>query len=350
MALPFDVDGTWANAPDAVSNPVYDAADLRRADTAAFAGKGDTALGVRGGIVLHSTTSLQVTVDGSDVVTVQPGPVLIPGDAVAGTGCYRSALPTAVTGNLTSRHATLSRIDLVVFRMLDIDVVGTHTARTGRIEIIAGTPSGSPVVPTKPSMAVELARITVPATGGGAATVDSSKRTFAAANGGDLLVASASQLPASAPPWQRAITLDTGARYRWTGSAWDDGSWSTFTPTLTSGWTVGSGTLTGRMRVLENKTIEMDIEFTIGNGTKGGTLGFNLPVTFFAGTSKILNGCASLEDVSAGAKFVRSVRTGSSSAAAIAMMDASFGTVSDTQPFTFASGDVVRLSVSGEIV
>lgn len=348
MAFPIDVDATWANAPDASSEPVYDAADLRRADTGAFAGKGDTALGVRGGIVAHSSTSLQVTVDGSDVVTIQPGPVLIPGDAVAGTGCYRSALPTASTGSLTARHATLGRIDLVIFRMLDIDVVGTHTARKGRIEVIAGTPSGSPAVPAKPTMAVEIGRITVPATGGGAATVNLAKRTFATANGGELLVTTASELPTSAPPWQRARTLDTGATYTWDGTAWDDGSWTAFTPTLT-GWTVGSGSLTGRIRYLANKTAMLDIDFVLGNGTKSGTLSFAIPFTAAAGLGKIVNGTASVTDTSAGDSRVRFVRTSTTDAAKLVLVDTAFAPVTDTVPFTFASTDVVRVSVCLEV-
>lgn len=211
--MPIDVDATWANAPDATSDPVYDAADLRRADSALVAGRGGANLGVRGGIVLHAATSLAVSVDGSDVVTVQPGAAVLPDDAVDGSGGYRSALPAAHSETLTARDATYSRIDLVVFRMLDVDVVGTHTSRTGRVEVIAGTASSAPVVPAKPSMSVELGRITVPASGGGAATVDSSYREYTCAAGGQLLAPSFAQLPVDSPPWQRALAMDTGREF-----------------------------------------------------------------------------------------------------------------------------------------
>lgn len=163
MAFPVDVDGTWVNGP------TFDAAELRRADAAMFASAG-------------IASGLGVTVDGSDVVTVAAGQVVISGeDAVTGTGVYRAGIGAAVTGALTARNATNGRIDLVVFRQLDSDVVGTHTGKTARIEVIAGTPSATPAVPAKPSMAVELARITVPASGGGAASVNSTNRTYASA-------------------------------------------------------------------------------------------------------------------------------------------------------------------------
>lgn len=217
MALPLDLEGTWLN-PSTVQ---LDAGELRRADGAMFGGTG-LALGASGGVVRHGDTSLAVSVDGSDVVTIQPGAVAIPGNAVSGTGIYRSAVPTATTGSLTARNATNGRIDLVVFRQLDTDVVPGHGAYKARVEIIAGTPSATPGVPTFPTMAVELARITVPPVGGGTATVDSSFRTYAHAAGAELIVPTSARLPASAATLQRARALDTGAKYYWDGSAWQN--------------------------------------------------------------------------------------------------------------------------------
>ena len=51
--------------------------------------------------------------DGSDNVTVQPGAVVIPGNAVSGTGCYRTALSAATTNALAARDAVNGRIDLM---------------------------------------------------------------------------------------------------------------------------------------------------------------------------------------------------------------------------------------------
>lgn len=217
MVFPIDLQGTWVNEPDVD----LDAGELRRADMAMFGGAG-SALGVHGGIVRHGDTSLAVSVDGSDIVTIQPGAVVIPGDAVAGTGCYRCALPAAATGALQARHATNPRIDLLVFRQMDEDptVVPSHGASTGRIQPVVGAPSGTPVIGTFPSMAVELGRIYVPPVGGGAATVDLSFRTYAFAVGGEMIVPSVSRLPASAAKWQAARALDTGLEYTFNGTTW----------------------------------------------------------------------------------------------------------------------------------
>src|SRR5690348_2673211 len=203
-----NVDATWVN-PSSVQ---YDAGELRRADAAMFA---------FAGIVRTSDTALSVSVNGSDVVTVKAGSWVIPGNAVAGSGVWRGGIASDVSGNLAARDATYGRIDLVVARQLDTDVVASHAAYTGRIEIISGTPSSTPAVPALPSMAVELARITVPASGGAASSVDSSHRTYAATSGGELVVASSSVLPTTAPNAQRAFALDTGTSYRWDGFTWN---------------------------------------------------------------------------------------------------------------------------------
>lgn len=163
------VDGTFVNPS------TYDAGELRRADAAMFASAG-------------ITSGLSVSVNGSDVVTVTAGSAVISGeDAVTGTGVYRAGIPASVTGSLEARDATNARIDLVVFRQYDTDVVASHPRYKSEIEIIKGTPSATPVVPTRPSMAVELARITVPASGGGAASVNAANRVYAASVGGALV-------------------------------------------------------------------------------------------------------------------------------------------------------------------
>lgn len=202
-----DVDATYVNPPTVE----YDAGELRRADQAMF---------VTGGIARTSPTSLAVSVDGSDVVTVKAGSWVIPGNAVAGSGVWRGGIASDVTANLAARDATYGRIDLVVARQLDTDVVGTHGAYTGRIEILTGDPSATPGVKDLPDMAVELGRITVPKDGGGAASVDLAHRRFAAALGGVIDVPAASAMPAAAPTGQRAKSLDTWVGYTWSGTVW----------------------------------------------------------------------------------------------------------------------------------
>lgn len=198
------VDATWDNAV------AMDAPELRRADTAMFLGDG-TANGVRGGIVRHGDTSLAVSVNGSDQVTVQPGAFVVP--AATGLGVYRGALSAATAAtNITARNGTNPRIDLVA-----IQVTGTNAT----VKTIDGTPAVSPSVPALPAQHIEIARLSVPAVGGGAVTVDSSYRTYATGLGGLLYVDTAARLPGSGmQKGQRAVALDTDVDYRWNGTTW----------------------------------------------------------------------------------------------------------------------------------
>lgn len=229
MVLPIIVDATWLDG-----SVQFNGQELRRADSALWVGEGSTPLGVLGGIARHNDNSLAVTVNSSDVVTVQPGAVAVPGNSGTANGVYRFANPAADTGTLTARNATNPRIDLVVARAYDTSVVAGHGAFKGQIEIITGTPAASPVAPTLPALAVELARITVPASGGGTATVDNSFRTYAAAIGGLLPVATAARLPVGPnAKWLKAQAIDTGREYFWDGTAWvEDGTWLTWTSTV----------------------------------------------------------------------------------------------------------------------
>jgi len=216
MPFPSLVDATWVN-PSSVS---YDARELRNADSAMFNGDG-TAFGVLGGIVRHGDASLLVTVNTSDVVTVQPGAVVLPGKTGgAEYGCYRTALRAVETGALATRNATNPRIDLVVFQQLDTDVAAASGGYRAQVAIITGTAAASPVAPTLPDLAVELGRINVPAVGGGNATVDRSFARYAASLGGILPVATQARLPTVETKWDRAVAIDTGQEFRWDGTTW----------------------------------------------------------------------------------------------------------------------------------
>lgn len=201
------VDATWT------TSMTMDQDELKRADTTGFLGDG-TANGVRSGVVRHADTSLAVTVNGSDQVTVQPGAFVIA--APTGLGCYRGSLPAAVGPGagtaLTARNATNPRIDLVVIQM---------SSGSAIVKTIDGTPSSSPVAPALPAQHIELARLTVPAVGGGAVTVDSTFRAYTTGLGGVLFVETAARLPSSGnQKGQRAIALDTGFSYTHNGTQW----------------------------------------------------------------------------------------------------------------------------------
>lgn len=198
------VDATWDTAV------TMDDSELRRADTTMFLGDG-TANGVRGGIAYHGPSSLAVTVNGSDQVTVQAGAFVIP--AATGLGAYRGSLAAATSAvDISARNATNPRIDLIV---------ATANGTNIQIKTVDGTPGASPSAPALPALSIELARITVPQVGGGAVTVDSTWRTFATALGGILYVPTAARLPISGTQKsQRAIVLDTGIEHAYDGVNW----------------------------------------------------------------------------------------------------------------------------------
>lgn len=341
MAIPTDVDGTWGDSGGAL-----DGGELRRADSAMFAGNG-SAVGIGGGITRHGDTSLSVSVDGSDVVTVQPGSWVVPGNAVSGSGCWRYGLSAAITGSLAARNATNPRITLVVARALDTSVVGAHAAYKGRIEFIDGTPAASPTVPTLPTMAVELARITVPNTGGGAASVDLTHRTYSTAIGGTLIVPTASMLPASAATLQEARALDTGLNYEWNGSTWSPG-WTSYTPTWSSSAVApvrNNGVLSAAYR--QNlKTVDFYVNIAMGSTTTygSGTWRLTLPVTPKSGIRWMFGGGA--RDESASFDFgVRAWWDSTVTALIIGTPATTAGNqdrgVSGTSPFTWGNTDVL---------
>lgn len=296
MAIPIDLGNvTWLNL---ASGQQLDAGELRRADAALVAGGGGSPWG---GIARHSDTEFDVTVNGSDVVTVQPGAVVIPGNAVAESGIYRSSLDAAQSGSLAARNATNPRIDLLIFRAMDTDVVAGHAAYKGRIELVTGTPAASPSAPALPTMAVELARITVPQTAGGAATVDTSFRTYATAAGGTLILPTAARAPASAAKWQRAVTLDNGRTLIWDGSSWTkEGASLSYTPAWLGGVAspvLGNGTLQGRYRE-DGEWIDYTIRIVIGSTTNIGSGLYTFGLPFAARTDDRLMGHAWFQDAS----------------------------------------------------
>lgn len=267
------VDAAWD------TGVTLDAAELRRVDSAIFAGDGSPN-GVRGGVVYHGPDSLKVSVDGSDQVSVQPGAVVIP--AATGLGVYRAALaaaPAAVA--LSQRNSTNPRIDLVVAH-----ATGTNVT----IKTIDGTPGASPAAPDLPAQCVEVGRINVPKVGGGAATVDHSWRTYATGLGGRLMVETAARLPGSGMhKGQEAVALDTGYTHVWTGTKWDIdsmmGEWVTYSGGVSAETgSLGNGNFTARYTITPGRVLQWSMVVNIITANSGGGAA-RVPLPFPARTS-----------------------------------------------------------------
>lgn len=258
------VDASWVNA---VAN---DDAELRRFDTTMFLGDGSNN-GVRGGIVRHGDTSLGVTVNGSDQVTVQAGAWVIP--AATGLGVYRGALSAATAATaLAARNATNPRIDLIVVQA------------PGIVKTIEGTPGASPTAPALPAQHIELARVTVPAVGGGAVTVDSTWRAYAASLGGTLYVETPARLPGSGnQKGQRAVALSDGTEHIWNGTAWAPTGSVTNTACTLAGANTGSATVFRRQNVAI-----LTISITVAAGASAFQALATLPAGQFAAGDTIV--------------------------------------------------------------
>jgi hypothetical protein len=92
-------------------------------------------------------------------VTVDTGIAYVPGTEGSTQGAYACVNATATNLTVTAAHASLSRFDIVVFRVYDTAYSGALNQCA--LEVIAGTPSGSPVAPAAPANSITLARITV---------------------------------------------------------------------------------------------------------------------------------------------------------------------------------------------
>ncbi|MCA1841913.1 MAG: hypothetical protein LC792_01730 [Actinobacteria bacterium] len=211
----------------------YDGAEVRRVDSMMVMGDG-TALGARSG-VRPGDPGLTVTLAGS-TINVSAGVALI---SRTGQGVYRVALSASTSpGTLQAAHATLARIDLVYLRVWDTDVDASGLRQADAV-YLAGTASASPTapIPAGTQIYIPLATISVPASGGGAASVSTATRPVTVAPGGILPSAVAPPSPYVGQVWDDGTNLR-----RWNGTVWetylrDPGPWPTWAPT----WTTSTG-------------------------------------------------------------------------------------------------------------
>ncbi len=107
------------------------------------------------------TAELQVTQSVSPAmsVLVAAGWGWVLGTTSASQGMYNTYNDAGVTLAVTTAHATLARIDLVCLTIRDAAYAGAFTDCI--LQVVAGTPSGSPVAPALPTSSLSLATIAV---------------------------------------------------------------------------------------------------------------------------------------------------------------------------------------------
>lgn len=118
--------------------------------------------------------------------------------------------------------------------------------------------------------------------------------------------------------------------------------WPSYTPTV-GAWTVNNGVVTASA-VVVGKLILGQIKYVVGStDTKAGTITFTLPAAPLSTLSiGATLGTAGLVDTSAAARAFRIIRMAASSE--IVMSDEAGASVTNTVPWTWATGDEMYLS------
>jgi len=129
--------------------------------------------------ILDGLTVTQRAAGANLSVDVAKGRAVINGDNQADQGAYLTGL-TGTENLEIGVPAAQPRIDLIVLRINDTEA-GGPVGNNGTIEVVPGVPATTPVVPTLPSSAIELARVSVAVAAASItnANINSTARVFA---------------------------------------------------------------------------------------------------------------------------------------------------------------------------
>lgn len=204
----FTVPGWLQNA-----GAVNTAEQLRNyAGSLGFAGAGgSTSMQARGGVHPALGNEMQVTQTGvaSMAVIVKSGMCAIPGTEGAQQGTYGLGNDGDVTLSISAAHATLARVDIVIARIRDQAYSGA--VNTGVLEVVTGTPAGSPVAPATPANSLVFANVTVPAAASSIVTGNiSDQRRYLAGVGGVIRGRTTETYTNMLSPGQPVYFADTG--------------------------------------------------------------------------------------------------------------------------------------------
>lgn len=186
-----------------------------------------TAVQVPGG-VFPGLGAMGVAVSSGLSVTVNAGYCCVP-SPTAGNGGYIFGCLQQQSLTLAAADPSFTRIDLIIARVYDTG----DSSGFCDIEVVTGTPSGTPSAPALPSTAIALA--TVEVTGGAVALSSGAvtdQRSYVVAPGGVLPIANEAAAPA-APTSQLMYDLATNTLVQGTGTA------GVTQPVSTGPWTPG---------------------------------------------------------------------------------------------------------------
>lgn len=169
-------------------------------------------------------------------VRIATGAVFLAGTS-AGQGAYTDYNDASYTQPMPAAHASLSRWDVVVYRVLDADLMGTdpNTSGTGtphftlidnqgHFDYVQGTPSSSPAVPTLFRDMIPLAYVFRSPNDNVINNSDiTDVRPYASALGGNVVCTSTTR-PANPRPGDQIFETDTRQTYTWDGFWWNSRS------------------------------------------------------------------------------------------------------------------------------
>lgn len=168
-----------------------------------------------GGGVFPGGGAMAVSAGSGMSVVVAAGYCCVPNSTSALQGGYRTGTMTSAALTLAAADPTNWRNDLICVTVNDL---GTSSS-AAVVQVVTGTPSASPVLPSLPANSISLAFVQVPA---GSASVTTANvgdlRSYVVAPGGVLPIPSSSVAPA-APAWQLFYDIAAGAVVQGSGTA-----------------------------------------------------------------------------------------------------------------------------------
>lgn len=240
----------------------------------------------RGGVAFAGG-QLKVQAQGSPAMAVDvlSGHIYVPGSEGAKQGTYSCTNDGTVALSITTAHATLPRIDIVVAKVEDQAYSGANNLWS--LAVVAGTPAASPVAPTAPNNSLTLAQILV---GAGVTSIVNGNitdtRIYVAAEGG-VIPCTSTQRPAVTVVPTSQLIYETDTNRFWylrSGAFWPLGpliAYKTAQETLASSITLQND---------DHLLMPLDINATYLFKlylifTSGSTVDFKFDITVPAGTA-----------------------------------------------------------------
>jgi hypothetical protein len=197
-------------------------ADHRKAYGALLARSSTSGFGTRPGVLwgcrvtgTTSTSPWQYSVSAGGLVTVR----------ATAQGAYPAAIDGATLVDTDPAPGSGSRIDIIYARQNDVDVSDADNLPV--LDVAIGTASGSPVAPSIPAGAIELARNTMTNTATNTAsagnTIVHTSSPLTSLQGGVYDVPSTAELVRIASPEQQAVARipTEGGTWVYRGTVWD---------------------------------------------------------------------------------------------------------------------------------